>query len=177
MAPPEDAHPEVARLLRVKKFETPPPGYFQRLPGQIRARVEAEGPPAPAWVGWWRNLRDNLGPRPSLAGANLLILAGGALLLAGVGRSLLKQPDAGRASATSQAPVFCYDISTAGPNLDRVLSPPWTTPGGPGSGSPLQPALRVTPVLLQGWVDSNGTPVIPWDASGESPAHSVSRLR
>ncbi|MFM8357682.1 MAG: hypothetical protein ACKOET_03910, partial [Verrucomicrobiota bacterium] len=131
----------------------------------------------PAWAGWWRDFRDNFGPRPSLAGANLLILAGAALLVAGLGRSLLRPPDPGRASVASQAPVFCYDISTAGPNLDRVLSPPWTTAGGPGPASPLPPVLRVTPVLLPGWVDSNGSPVIPWDASGVSPVHSVSRLR
>jgi len=70
------------RLLKLKRHEAPPPGYFQRFSAQVIARIEqeerAEGIP------WWRCLFGPLNTPRILAGANVLTIAG----LAFVGVSL-----------------------------------------------------------------------------------------
>lgn len=44
---------KLQRLLALKRHEEPPPGYFDRLPDQIRARVaHAEAHPEPFWRRW-----------------------------------------------------------------------------------------------------------------------------
>ncbi len=41
------------QLLALKRHEEPPPGYFDRLPGEVRARIaHAAAHPQPAWRRW-----------------------------------------------------------------------------------------------------------------------------
>lgn len=51
------------QLLALKKYEQPPPGYFNRLPGQIFARLEAQEEE----TGFWGKLFSGLVVRPALA--------------------------------------------------------------------------------------------------------------
>jgi len=51
------------QLLALKKYEQPPPGYFNRLPGQILARLESQEEEA----GFWGKLFSGLVVRPALA--------------------------------------------------------------------------------------------------------------
>lgn len=65
------------KLLAVKQHEIPPPGYFDRLPRDIHARLAAQNQPAartpepqrPRSTNWLANLIRLAEARPSLAGA------------------------------------------------------------------------------------------------------------
>lgn len=181
MALPQDPHPEIAKLLRIKRFESPPPGYFHRLPDQIRARIERDDEREPRLASWWRSLLAPLRQRPSLAGANVLILAGAGLLATSLGRSLLRNQEAGGSQVAGQQPVFCYDIATAGPNLDRVLSSPLGASATAPSPAVIPASLVLppgaSPVLLHWTVNSNGTAVPSLSQPLLHPAYSVSGLR
>ena len=72
---PDDAkerESRLRRLLALKRYETPSPGYFEQFPARVMARLEEERPseaasPLTAWLfGAWR---------PALAGACLAALA------------------------------------------------------------------------------------------------------
>jgi hypothetical protein len=76
---PED-FAALQRLLALKRFETPPPGYFQGFAAKVIARIEAEHL-EPRRV-WWLRWLEQLIARPALAGA--LGLALGATLMFGV---------------------------------------------------------------------------------------------
>ena len=52
-----DQFEAVSKLLALKRHEEPPPGYFDRLPGDIRACIaHAAAHPEPFWRRWLGNL-------------------------------------------------------------------------------------------------------------------------
>jgi hypothetical protein len=65
--PNPDPGQNVRRLLALKRYEQPPPGYFAGFAGRVMARIEAgeelEG------QGWWSALLARLDLRPALVGA------------------------------------------------------------------------------------------------------------
>src|SRR3954466_8986378 len=67
------------KLLALKKHEQPPPGYFNRLPGKILARIEASELAAQST--WWDWLVARFDARPILACAYGFTISG--LLLMG----------------------------------------------------------------------------------------------
>jgi hypothetical protein len=86
--PPENEFRELRRLLALKRYEQPPPGYFNSLPREILSELKAERypPSQPADVqgsrGWLAQLWDRLQAQPSFAGACAALL--GAALIGGV---------------------------------------------------------------------------------------------
>lgn len=62
-APPDFSR--LQKLLAVKRHEQPPPGYLDRLPGQITARLRAEAAAAPE--PWWRQLLASFHTKPAWA--------------------------------------------------------------------------------------------------------------
>jgi hypothetical protein len=78
MTQPPEEFPELRRVLAWKRHETPPPGYFTNFSTKVIARIEAghNSTTAPWWRGWLAPLNWQRG----LLGANVLIVAGVALV-------------------------------------------------------------------------------------------------
>lgn len=78
MSQPTEEFDDVRRLLALKRHEVPPPGYFDRFPGQVLARIHAEQQSAAE--PWWNPLLRSLAWQRFLAAANLAALAGVAII-------------------------------------------------------------------------------------------------
>jgi hypothetical protein len=89
------------KLLLLKRFEQPPPGFFKHFSDKVIARIEADGlaVPAPWWQRWFRELD----AKPLLACAYGLVITG--LLVVGLGVSQSMEPD-GIASPKLGSPWF-----------------------------------------------------------------------
>jgi len=96
-------------LLTLKNHEQPPPGYFNRLPGKILARIEASE--LASELTWWNWLVERFDARPILACAYGFTISG--LLLMGFRVSQLLQADAQAETAT---PSFGGSWLAAGPD-------------------------------------------------------------
>src|SRR6185503_5367665 len=86
---------QLRTLLSLKNHEQPPPGYFDRLPGKILARIEASELASQST--WWDWLVARFDARPILACAYGFTISG--LLLMGFRFSQVLQADA-RAEST-----------------------------------------------------------------------------
>lgn len=64
MSDPESHHEDVRKLLRWKRNEQPPPGYFCSFSDKVLARIEAEESCEPS--GWWSWLVGRFDARPAL---------------------------------------------------------------------------------------------------------------
>jgi hypothetical protein len=88
---------DLRKLLALKKHEQPPPGYFNRLPGKILARIEASEFATES--SWWDWLVARFDARPILACAYGFTISG--LLLMGFRLSQVLQNDPDTESATA----------------------------------------------------------------------------
>jgi hypothetical protein len=99
------------RVLALKRHETPPPRYFNELPGRITARIAASGPEAQETL--WDRLRRLFSERPAFAtgagiAAGCAVLATVAALSLPPGRSTGTaevQPSTPPANAIATAPT------------------------------------------------------------------------
>lgn len=84
------------KLLALKRHEPPPPGYFDRLPGQITARIKAEAA-APA-ESWWQQFLVGLRTKPAWA-LSFSVLVLGALAIGVLTAQRLPTDNGGAPSA------------------------------------------------------------------------------
>ncbi|MBI5802918.1 MAG: hypothetical protein HZA92_19630 [Verrucomicrobia bacterium] len=125
---PDEFEP-VKKLLALKRREEPPPGYFDRLPGEVRARiVRAEANPEP----WWRGWLESWDLSPTLATG--YVAAALALLLGGVW--FVKQP-----ASEGSPQVVTTPVQPVDPNLTNTIIASNAAP--PGLFNP--PSLPVQP--------------------------------
>jgi hypothetical protein len=61
----EEKFEQLRKLMAIKRYEQPSPGYFDRLPGQIIAALEAERTPRT----WFHRIWFALQAKPAFAGA------------------------------------------------------------------------------------------------------------
>lgn len=131
----ESGHQEleqVARLLALKRHETPPPGYFVGFSAKVTARIVAAGlQPRRAW--WERGIEAVLG-RPLYAGFGGLV--GGVLLV-----GFLSSGDAVSVSADSTGLVW------SAPAVLAVDQRAGVEAAGSGLTVPYAGASSVTPLL------------------------------
>src|ERR1051326_3828523 len=98
---------QLRKLLALKRHEVPPPGFFERFPDKVVARIEAEG--LGGRVSWWRRLFPQLDAKPVLACAYGLVVVGLLAVGVGVSQSLDTEqeaaPDPGLLDRTNQSGV------------------------------------------------------------------------
>lgn len=100
----ESAPPDFSRLqklLALKRHEQPPPGHFDRLPGQIISRLKAER--AGAAEPWWRTLLTSFQTKPAWSVAFSVLVLGA--LTFGVVGALRNQTAAEADAGGSPAPI------------------------------------------------------------------------
>jgi len=141
MSAPHDNFDRLLKLLVVKRHETPPPGFFDRLPDRIRARIEADQE-APGWLAAWRRwLNFEWGFKPALAGAMLAAAAG--LYLAEV----VQNPGGSRETGPQPSPNYGLAIVPAvvSNSSPRLLADQPATPWAAPAPTSLHPHLGTAP--------------------------------
>lgn len=92
---PSESFPEVAHLLRLKKHEVPPPGYFNGFSAKVIARIEADAmAQSRAGAGkWWSALLAPISWQRGIAGANTLLVVGIGITGVAAYQSLQSSPE------------------------------------------------------------------------------------
>ena len=116
MSRPDPNFTDVCRLLRAKKYEQPPPGYFNSFADKVIARIEAEE--AIEYSSWWNWVVNRFDAKPVLVCAYGLAVSG--LLFAGFRLSrafeaeMAKAPSVGGPwlAATPSSPFLVREYDT-----------------------------------------------------------------
>lgn len=112
-----DEFDAVKKLLALKRHEEPPPGYFDRLPGEIRARIaHAQANPEP----WWRRWTEAWDLSPALATSYAAVAV--VVVLGGVWFSKQAGNPAGPQVATT--PATPADTNQPGTLIASNAAPP-----------------------------------------------------
>jgi hypothetical protein len=97
----EENFDQLRRLLVLKRYEAPPPGFFANFSGKVMARIEAaELAVAPAW---WQRLGFDFNCKPALVCGLGVVVCG--LLSAGVLASVVETANQPVAGLSMEAPV------------------------------------------------------------------------
>jgi hypothetical protein len=107
----EENFDQLRRLLALKRYEAPPPGFFQNFSGKVMARIEAaELTVAPSW---WQKLGFDFNFKPALVCGLGVVVCG--LLSAGVLTAMVQTPNQPVAGLAMEPPVeFAVQASPFG---------------------------------------------------------------
>ena len=112
-----DEFESLKKLLALKRHEEPPPGYFDRLPGEIRARIaHAQASPEP----WWRRWLATWDLSPALATSYTVV----AVTLVVGGIWMTKQPVAEGGPQIVTTPVPSVDANLTNTIIASNAAPP-----------------------------------------------------
>jgi len=115
--PDPEQFERLQQLLALKRHETPPPGYFDRFPDQVRHRItQVEAAPEPWWQQWLGVLRFN----PALS-ATYAVLAC-ALVLGGLW--LATQPGSKGNPRLAASPDLVTETNQLGALAESNSPPP-----------------------------------------------------
>ena len=147
MNPDSQNFDSLRRLLALKRHEQPPPGYFDRFPRDVMARIKAgeNGGAIGVEFSWWGRLLSMFDMKPVFAGAFGTAVC--AFLISGV-------------VSSEQTPVVGSVMPSSGdPSLAATVAPPDVSPrslaeplmaSSTNSGSLFdQFSLQPTPASLQ----------------------------
>ena len=110
MEHPPEQFEKLTTLLKLKRYESPPPGYFLRFSSQVMARIEALSEDQPSWLKrFWLAFE----ARPSVAASCGVLL--GALLVTGF---MLTQQSQGEAFVWESSVSPILGQATAHVDLD-----------------------------------------------------------
>jgi hypothetical protein len=137
MEPIPDPNARLAKLLALKRFENPPPGFFERFSDRVLINIKAGS--ATHDEGWWERLLRQLRVQPMMAGSYAVLALGGVLF----GLSLYH-------SGRSPAPA----LWPAGAQMGTDYLREWAAPV---AGTRL--ALPIDPALALGGLGSNETTI------------------
>jgi hypothetical protein len=139
----EQQFDQLRKLLALKKHEVPPPGYFNRLPGKILARIESSEMATQS--SWWDWLVARFDARPILACAYGFTISG--LLLMGFRLSQVLQT--AEAEPTSPAMGGGWLAATPDPvtiQPNAFLQTHFANPAGLVSfSSSVEPVVELNP--------------------------------
>lgn len=112
-----DEFESLKKLLALKRHEEPPPGYFDRLPGEVRARIaHAQASPEP----WWRRWLATWDFSPALATSYAVV----AVTLVVGGIWMTKQPVAEGGPQIVTTPVPSVDANLTNTIIASNAAPP-----------------------------------------------------
>jgi hypothetical protein len=112
-----DEFESLKKLLALKRHEEPPPGYFDRLPGEVRARIaHAQASPEP----WWRRWLATWDLSPALATSYAVVTV--TLVVGGIW--MAKQPVAEGGPQIVTTPVPSVDANLTNTIIASNAAPP-----------------------------------------------------
>lgn len=121
---------QLQKLLALKRHEQPPPGYFNRLPGQIIARLEAENARQPK--SFLEKLFAGTFFRPAVAYGFLGVFS--ALAVTGVILTVTSQTETPMAQPTFPEPLRLGSVAGADLGVTSVQAPSLSLTPAPLSG-------------------------------------------
>lgn len=141
--PPENEFRDIRRLLALKRYEQPPPGYFNNLPREIIAKLKADRygenrtPASSSPLTWLDRFLNRLQAQPAFAGACGALL--GAVLIGGIllGEGTVQKPAAMPSLITDLRPVVA-------PTVEVVAMPAAFQPVAPGNSLPMMETMEST---------------------------------
>ena len=112
-----DEFESLKKFLALKRHEEPPPGYFDRLPGEVRARIaHAQASPEP----WWRRWLATWDLSPALATSYAVVTV--TLVVGGIW--MAKQPVAEGGPQIVTTPVPSVDANLTNTIIASNAAPP-----------------------------------------------------
>ena len=115
---------QVRRLLALKRYEVPPPGFFENFSTKVVARIAAaQAQPASAW---WHKLGFDFNLKPAMICALGVVLCG--LLSAGVLTSVVDTGNQPVAGLAIELPLNSVDGSPFGQLMAAETVPSSTEP-------------------------------------------------
>ncbi|MCI0744726.1 MAG: hypothetical protein L0Y58_04895 [Verrucomicrobia subdivision 3 bacterium] len=110
----EENFERLQKVLALKRYERPPPGYFNNFSTKVLARIESATAVQP--LGWWQRLGLEFDFRPALVCALGVVVC--ALLSAGVMTAVVGGPE--QANALNAMAPSAFSGPTAGSMFDTA---------------------------------------------------------